>query len=67
MACPACRQHVREAGAYRWAVEQARALLRGEFDCQEESGPNALLGCLACVLDRLALRVSPEVTLAAAR
>lgn len=67
MACPACRRHVQEAGAYRWAVEQARALLRHEFDCQGEGGPNALIGCLACALDRLALRASPDITLAAAR
>lgn len=67
MACPACRRHVQEAGAYRWAVDQARPFLRHEFDCQGDGGPNALLGCLACVLDRLALRASPEITLAAAR
>ncbi len=67
MACPVCLQHAREAGAYRWAVEQARQFLPHEFNCQGGGGPNALLGCLTCVLDRLALRVSPEVTLAAAR
>ncbi len=67
MNCPVCLQHAREAGAYRWAVEQARQFLPHEFNCQGAGGPNALLGCLTCVLDRLALRVSPEVTLAAAR
>ncbi len=68
MLCPSCRQHVQEAGAYKWATEQARRFLHHEFTtCTEDGGANAVLGCLACVLDRLALRVSPETTLAAAR